>query len=44
MQLASARVHRMLDEYEAPPLDQATAEALQDYVDRRKASEPDAFS
>ncbi len=43
MQLANARVHKMLGEYEAPPLDPARAEALRDFVDRRKASEPDAF-
>jgi trimethylamine--corrinoid protein Co-methyltransferase len=33
----------MLADYVAPPLDAGIAEALQDYVDRRKASEPDAF-
>ena len=43
MQLANARVHRMLGEYEAPALDPGIAEALQDFVERRKASEPDAF-
>ena len=43
MQLANARVHKMLGEYEAPPLDPGRAEALRDFVDRRKASEPDAF-
>ena len=43
MTLANARARRMLAEYEAPPIDAAVAEALQDYVDRRKASEPDAF-
>ncbi len=42
-QLANARVHRMLGEYEAPALDAGIAEALQEFVDRRKASEPDAF-
>ncbi len=31
----------MLEQYEAPPLDPAIREALQDYVDRRKASMPD---
>ena len=41
--LASARVQRMLDEYVAPPIEQSIAEGLQDYIDRRKASEPDAF-
>ena len=43
MALANARVRRMLAEYEAPPIDPAVDEALQDFVDRRKASEPDAF-
>jgi trimethylamine--corrinoid protein Co-methyltransferase len=33
----------MLAEYVAPEIDAGVAEALQDYVDRRKASEPDAF-
>jgi trimethylamine--corrinoid protein Co-methyltransferase len=42
-QLAAARVQRMLRDYEAPPLDPGVAEALSDYVARRKASEPDAF-
>jgi trimethylamine---corrinoid protein Co-methyltransferase len=41
--LAGARVRQMLADYVAPPLDAGIAEALQDYVDRRKASEPDAF-
>jgi trimethylamine---corrinoid protein Co-methyltransferase len=41
--LANARVKRMLAEYEAPALDAGVAEALQEFVERRKASEPDAF-
>lgn len=41
--IAGARVRRMLAEYEAPPLDPGIREALEDYVARRKASEPDAF-
>lgn len=41
--LASARVARLLGDYQAPPLDEGTAEALRDFVARRKASEPDAF-
>ncbi len=41
--LANARVKKMLAEYEAPALDAGVADALQDFVDRRKASEPDAF-
>ena len=43
MQLANARVRKLLADYEAPPLDPGIAEALKDYVERRKASEPDAF-
>lgn len=43
MQLANARVAKMLAEYVAPPLDEGIAEGLNDYVARRKASEPDAF-
>lgn len=41
--LAAARVARMLADYEAPPIDPAIAEALADYVARRKATMPDAF-
>ena len=41
--LASAKVSRMLSEYQAPALDPGIAQALQAYVDQRKASEPDAF-
>ena len=41
--LAHARVGRMLADYQAPAIDPGTAEALQAFVDRRKASEPDAF-
>ncbi len=43
VQLANVRMRRMLNEFEAPPLDPGIAEALEDYVARRKASEPDAF-
>ncbi len=43
MQLANVRVRKMLAEYEAPPIDPGTAEALGDFIARRKASEPDAF-
>ena len=32
----------MLAEYEAPPLDVATDEALMEYIIRRKASFPDS--
>ena len=41
--LASARVARLLRDYEQPMLDPATAEAIQDFIDRRKGAEPDAF-
>nr|WP_121096288.1 trimethylamine methyltransferase family protein [Roseibaca ekhonensis] len=41
--LASARVTKMLGDYQQPALDPAVNEALSDYVARRKASEPDAF-
>jgi trimethylamine--corrinoid protein Co-methyltransferase len=43
MALANARVRRMLEEYEAPAIDAGVAEALSEFVARRKASEPDAF-
>ncbi len=42
--LAADRVARMLRDYQAPPLDPAVAEALSDFVLRRKAEMPDAFS
>lgn len=42
-QLASARVRKTLGEYEAPASDPAVLEALNDFVARRKAAEPDAF-
>jgi trimethylamine--corrinoid protein Co-methyltransferase len=32
----------MLDTYEAPPLDPAIDEALNDFIARRKAAMPDA--
>ncbi|MBK5946135.1 trimethylamine methyltransferase [Rhodobacter veldkampii DSM 11550] len=41
--LAQARVHKMLGEYQAPDLDPGIAEALADYVARKKAAVPDAF-
>ena len=41
--LASARVARLLGDYQAPAQDVAVTEALEDYVARRKASMPDAF-
>lgn len=41
--LASARVRKLLGEWQAPPLDPGVAEALADFVARRKAAVPDAF-
>ena len=41
--LAGDRVRKLLGEYEAPPLDPAIAEALDEYVARKKAEVPDAF-
>ncbi|NCU21856.1 trimethylamine methyltransferase, partial [Candidatus Falkowbacteria bacterium] len=41
--LAQARVHKMLGAYQAPDLDPGIAEALADYVARKKAAVPDAF-
>jgi trimethylamine--corrinoid protein Co-methyltransferase len=43
-QRANTRWKRVLAEYQAPYIDEATEEALQDYIARRKASMPDAFS
>ncbi len=42
--LAGERARRMLAASEAPPLDEGVAEALRDFVARRKAREPDAFA
>jgi trimethylamine---corrinoid protein Co-methyltransferase len=41
-QRANAIWKRMLREYEAPPLDEGIDEALQDFIARRKASQPDS--
>ena len=41
--LAGARVKKLLADYQAPALDANLAEALEDYVARRKAQMPDAF-
>lgn len=41
--LAGARVKKLLADYQAPALDAGLAEALEDYVARRKAQMPDAF-
>ena len=42
-QLASLRVQRLLAQYEQPAMDPDTAGALAEYVERKKAAEPDAF-
>jgi trimethylamine--corrinoid protein Co-methyltransferase len=42
-QLAAERVARLLADYQPPPLDEGTAEALADFVAARKAAMPDAF-
>jgi trimethylamine--corrinoid protein Co-methyltransferase len=41
--LASERVARLLADYQPPPLDPGIAEALDDYLARRKAATADAF-
>ncbi len=41
--LATARVKYLLDNYQQPALDPAIAEALAEYVARKKESMPDAF-
>ncbi len=41
--LANARVKKMLAEYQAPAIDPGVAEALAEYVVRKKAAVPDAF-
>ncbi|WP_299841277.1 trimethylamine methyltransferase family protein [uncultured Paracoccus sp.] len=41
--LAALKVKKMLGEYQAPDLDPAKAEALADYVARKKAAVPDSF-
>lgn len=43
MTLANDKVKRMLSEYQQPSIDPAIDEALQEFMRRRKASEPDAF-
>ncbi|SNR99909.1 trimethylamine methyltransferase family protein [Antarctobacter heliothermus] len=42
--LASARVQKLIDTYQQPPLDPEIHAALQAYVAEKKASMPDAFS
>jgi trimethylamine--corrinoid protein Co-methyltransferase len=39
---ANARWKRTLAEYEEPPLDEGTHEAIVEWMDRRKASYPDS--
>jgi trimethylamine:corrinoid methyltransferase-like protein len=39
---ANALWKSMLAEYEAPPLDQTKDEAIREFIDKRKASMPDA--
>jgi trimethylamine--corrinoid protein Co-methyltransferase len=41
--LAIARARKLLADYQPPAIDQGVEEELNDYVARRKASEPDAF-
>lgn len=41
--LAARKVEKMLGEYQAPDLDPATAEALAEYVAKKKAAVPDSF-
>lgn len=43
MALATARVERQLADYRQPPLDQGIAEALEAFIARKKAAQPDAF-
>ncbi|MBC2835038.1 trimethylamine methyltransferase family protein [Paragemmobacter straminiformis] len=40
---ANARWKKVLAEYEAPPLDEGTDEALRDFIERRKAGMQDAW-
>ncbi|MCE8513865.1 trimethylamine methyltransferase family protein [Ruegeria pomeroyi] len=42
-QRANQRWKDILNTYEAPPMDDATDEALRDFIDRKKASMPDAW-
>ena len=42
-QLATARVEKLLNDYQQPAIDQSIRENLDDYVARKKASMPDAF-
>lgn len=40
---ANRRWKQMLDEYEAPPIDDAVDEALREFVDQKKAAAPDEW-
>ncbi|MEX3011020.1 trimethylamine methyltransferase family protein [Hoeflea sp. TYP-13] len=42
-QRAFERWNRIVDEHQAPPLDEATDEALRDFINRKKDSMPDAW-
>jgi trimethylamine--corrinoid protein Co-methyltransferase len=42
--LATARVAKLLADYQAPALDPGTAEALRAYIETKKASMPDSFT
>lgn len=42
--LASERVQKLLNNYQAPPLDPSVQEALLDYINRRKDSLPETFA
>jgi trimethylamine--corrinoid protein Co-methyltransferase len=41
---ANQRWKALLNSYQAPPLEQATDEALRDYVERRKREMPDEIA
>ena len=42
--LASEKVKKLLGDYQAPSLDLGIAEALSEYVAKKKAAVPDAFT
>ena len=44
IELASARVAKLLSDYQTPALDPAIHDALRDFVGRRKAEMPDSFT
>jgi len=43
-QSANKRMHKLLDDYEAPELDANIDQALQEYIQKRKAELPDSFA